>query len=132
MSLFKKLFFTKLNTPEIRPAKISCICEIPPIFYKNYIECYIGTDRRKGRFADVNVNMCIHCKRKWIRYFVEYEAFSQSGRWYAGIIDDLDLKKITPENAIEFIEGLDWYLYGGSYFSSTGMVGHGKATIDLL
>jgi hypothetical protein len=117
MNLFKRLFFSdsrlksdvdrSLNRPYIHPVKINCKCKIPPLSYKNYIDCWIGVDKRNGRFADVEIKMCLHCKRKWVKYLVEFEAFSESGRWYSGIVDDSDLQYLTPENAIECIERLD-------------------------
>ncbi|MGC4041822.1 MAG: hypothetical protein QM710_13835 [Flavobacterium sp.] len=119
-----------LENEGIKPGRVGCICETPPLSYLNYIECYIGVDKTKGRFADVDINMCIHCRRKWIRYLVEFESFTKSGRWYSGIVNDDDIKNITPENSIEYIESLDWYLFGGSYFSSSGMIGKGKAIVD--
>jgi hypothetical protein len=37
----------------------------------------------------------------------------------------------NPENAVEYLESLDWYVYGGSYFESTGEFGQGKLRLDL-
>lgn len=111
--------------------KINCKCEMPPLNYRDYISSELGIDHTKGRYGEVTIEQCRRCKRKWIRYLVEYESFSNSGRWYRGIIDQNDIKKITPENAIEYIENLEWYLYGGSYFSHSGAIGQGKAYVDL-
>lgn len=110
---------------------IDCVCEKLPPNYKNYNSSYLGQDATNGRFADVIIEKCIHCKRNWIKYMVEFEAFSKSGRFYTGIITDNDVSKITPENAIAYIEKLDWYIYGGSYFSTSGKFGTGKAEVDL-
>jgi hypothetical protein len=36
-----------------------------------------------------------------------------------------------PENAVEYLESLEWYVYGGSFFESTGTFGQGKLNISL-
>ncbi|MBT2619160.1 MULTISPECIES: hypothetical protein [Chryseobacterium] len=112
-------------------SKINCTCESPPISYKDYDSYELGTDHTNGRYGEVTIEICRRCKRKWVKYFVEYESFSRSGRWYRGIINDKNIEKITPENAIDYIENMEWYLYGGSYFSHTGAIGKGKVYVDL-
>jgi len=108
-----------------------CSCLKLPIENTNFASSILGVDNTNGRYADVTVEQCKLCNRKWLRYFVEYESFTKSGRWYRGIVSDNDLLEITPENSIAYIEKLDWYIYGGSYFSSTGAIGKGKALVDL-
>lgn len=98
--------------------------------YRNYEISPIGIDLTNGRYAEVTRQKCIHCGRNWIKYHVEFESFSYSRRWYKGIVSEEDLRQITPENAIGCIEKLDWYLYGGSYFSNYGKMGSGKADVD--
>ncbi|MET3037757.1 hypothetical protein ABXT08_16795 [Chryseobacterium sp. NRRL B-14859] len=115
----------------IEVPKIGCICEKPPLHYENYTEKPLGTDMTNGRYGEVTIKECIHCKRKWLNYFVEYEFYSKSGRWYSGIIAEEDLKAIHPENAIGYLETLEWYIYGGSFFSGMGCIGKGKARVDL-
>ncbi len=41
----------------------------------------VGVDETEGKFADVSVRRCDRCGRLWLCYFVEYEAFTASGRW---------------------------------------------------
>jgi len=91
----------------------------------------IGIDERNGRFAEITLNTCKHCSTKWLRYFAEFEAFSKSGRWYRGIVQEKDLPQIKPDNAVEYLEELDWFIYGGSHFSSTGMYGRGQVQADF-
>lgn len=111
--------------------KTGCICENLPPQHDNYTAIsYLGQDLTNGRFADVTIQECKFCKRKWLKYFVEFEYRSNSGRFYMGIADDKELQKITPENSISYIENLEWYIYGGSYFSTTGKFGKGKAFVD--
>ncbi len=40
-----------------------------------------------------------------------------------------DRSQITPEKAVEYLESLEWYVYGGSFFESTGTIGHGKLNV---
>lgn len=77
----------------------------------------VGCDDTEGRYADVTLNRCLVCGRLWVRYFVEYEAFSLSARWARGLIDAEAAKVITPQTTLPHLYGLEWYLYGGSYFS---------------
>src|SRR5258708_29031775 len=79
-------------------------------------ERYIGTDRTNGRFADVTVNRCAACGRLWLRYQVEYEHTSRSGRWAEGIVDEAAATRITPEKAAQVLSSLPWQIYGGSLF----------------
>jgi len=110
-----------------------CKCLNLPIDYSNfYSENFVGIDETNGRFGEVTIQQCKSCNSFWIRYFVEYESFSKSGRWFTGIIKkENDIKEITPENSVEYIESLDWYFYGGSYFRTTGKKGNGRFPVDL-
>jgi hypothetical protein len=67
-------------------------------------------------FADVSILCCQTCKQHWLRYFYEIEAFTASGRWYLGAIRREQLSNLTADNAKSYLEKLDWYYYGGSYF----------------
>lgn len=108
-----------------------CSCYLTEYKYCDFTETIVGVDKRHGRFAEITLLTCTFCGTKWVHYHAEFESFSRSGRWYRGIIHELKLKKLTPENAVEYLESLDWYIFGGSYFSSTGMYGKGKVQADL-
>ncbi|MBL7747598.1 MAG: hypothetical protein JNM19_09250 [Chitinophagaceae bacterium] len=108
-----------------------CKCFIPPLHYTDYEKTYWGVDTTNGRFAEITLEVCVHCGTKWLNYLVEYEAFSKSGRWYRGVVQDNNLKGIVPGKVVSYFEGLDWFIFGGSYFSSTGMYGKGKVQADL-
>lgn len=108
----------------------TCVCCMPPIHYSNFERTFLGIDETRGRFAEVGFDTCIHCRNVWLVYFVEYESRSGSGRWYRGIIAEKDRAGMTPESSVSYLEQLDWYLYGGSYFSSTGKIGKGKLYVD--
>ena len=111
--------------------KIGCACEKPDSNYTEYRSSELGIDPTNGRYAEVSIQQCKLCQRIWICYFVEFESFPKSGRWYKGIVSKKDRPHITPENAVEFLESLEWYVYGGSYFESTGTFGQGKMNVDL-
>lgn len=108
----------------------TCVCCTPPPHYTNFEHTFLGMDSTNGRYAGVSLQTCIHCRRNWLVYFVEYESRTGSGRWYRGIISEKDRETITPETAVAYLEQVDWYLYGGSYFSSTGKCGKGKLYVD--
>ncbi|MGU3375548.1 hypothetical protein [Chryseobacterium sp. M5A1_1a] len=111
--------------------QIGCGCEKPTSNYTEYRSSELGIDQTNGRHAEVTIQQCKLCQRIWIRYFVEFEHFTKSGRWYKGIVTKKDRSQITPENAVEFLESLEWYVYGGSFFESMGTIGSGKIRVDL-
>ncbi|AZA76825.1 hypothetical protein EG347_04485 [Chryseobacterium sp. G0186] len=110
--------------------QIGCACEKPTPNYTEYRSSELGIDQTNGRHAEVTIQQCKLCQRIWIRYFVEFEHITKSGRWYKGIVTKKDRGQITPENAVEFLESLEWYVYGGSFFESTGTFGQGKLNVD--
>jgi len=107
-----------------------CGCLDPQADYTAF-ECIrdVGVDKTNGRFGEVRVDRCRSCGRLWLHYFVEYEAFSQSGRWYRGVVTSDVAQRITPERAVEVLEALDSHLHGGSYFPSAGR-SRGKVLVD--
>ena len=88
-------------------------------------ERYLGCDATAGRFADVTLRRCSRCQRLWLRYFVEYEAVSASGRWAEAPIDDKAAETMTPETAAAFLDGAADTVFGGSYYGQTGRSGRG-------
>jgi hypothetical protein len=79
-----------------------------------------------SNFAEITVQVCRQCQQYWLRYFYEHEAYTASGRWYRGAITAEQLASVTVENAKKMLEELDWYYYGGSYFSKGDGKGSGK------
>ena len=86
--------------------EINCICARLPLSHLNYINCALGMDASEGRYGEVTM---------------EDEGFSHSGRWYTGIVEDKDVFWIRTYNAFVYVKELSWYLYGGSYYNSTGI-----------
>lgn len=109
------------DTANPPPRRTGCLCEQADASYSQFETEVLGCDETEGRFADVTLNRCRTCRRLWLRYLVEYEAFSRSGRWARGLISEGAAAAMTPEHAVDHLNGLGWYLYGGSYFD--GAVG---------
>jgi hypothetical protein len=110
---------------------VECRCMNPPLDFRDYDTESLGVDETNGRFGEVEVETCKACGARWLRYFVEYEAFSGSGRWYRGLVSPDVLSGLTPSQAPAVLEGLPWYFYGGSYFGTTGSKGSGPVRLDL-
>ena len=64
------------------------------------------------KFGEVSTQRCSKCGQQWVRYLLEDEAFSRSGRWYLGAIDG----QITVESARGQLEACLEFWCGGSYF----------------
>lgn len=107
-----------------------CRCHCPPFHFADYITIENGEDKTNGRYGEVTVQTCKLCGTHWLRYFVEYEHRSGSGRWYRGVIEAHLIDKIRPEDAVRHLESLPTYFYGGNYFGSTGREGRGQVFVD--
>jgi hypothetical protein len=88
-------------------------------------ERHVGCDKTEGRFADVTIRRCSRCRRLWLRYFVEYEAYSRSGRWAEAPIGEEAAGQMTPEAAAGFLDRAEFCIYGGSYYGHAGRRGRG-------
>jgi hypothetical protein len=99
----------------------NCICLALPLPFDHYQEeRFVGQDDTNGRFSDIHTKYCRHCRRIWLHYFVEYENYSRSGRYFMGVITPEMESIVTAETAVSMLEQLDWHLYGGSYFGKSG------------
>lgn len=107
-----------------------CNC-MEPTYRGPFDSVYIGTDETHGRFGEVSIKTCKKCGSKWLYYFVEYEAFTASGRWYRGLISGDVANSVTAETAVTVLEDLEWRISGGSYFRSTGKKGAGPVFVNL-
>ena len=97
-----------------------CRCMNPPFHFFDYDSQLIGVDKTKGRFGEVTVDTCTACGRKWLHYLLEQESFSESGRWYRGLVTQEMVETLTPEQALNLLGSLPWHFYGGSFFRTTG------------
>lgn len=110
----------------------ACVCSNPEANADNFIITDWGVDKTNNRFAEISTYVCKHCATQWLHYFVEYEAFSQSGRWYRGKITAKQLSGLTTETVVAFLESLESYIFGGSFFNTKGKYGSGKVRADLV
>lgn len=106
-----------------------CRCIRPPFWYLDYETISLGVDGTKGRCGEVTIEICKICRSVWLRYFVEYESFSESGRWYRGLVTMEMVRYLKPEQAPALLSSLPWYFYGGSYFRTLGRKGSGPIII---
>lgn len=111
--------------------KLGCLCEKPELNHTDYRSSEVGTVQTNGKKIDVSILQCKLCQRIWIKYCVEFENSPDSGRWYKGIITKKDVTGATVENALDHLENMDWYLYGGDFFGNTGTFGQGKLNVDI-
>lgn len=96
-----------------------CICLNLPLPFDHYEKVrFVGRDDTHGRFGEVTLKRCRHCQRYWLHYFVEYEAYRRSGRYFMGLITAAAAETMTAEMAVDYLGNLDWHLYGGSYFDN--------------
>lgn len=112
-------------------SKISCECQNPKANYLVFDSEEIGIDHKNGRYGEVSIKTCKKCGSKWLHYFVEYESFSRSGRWFRGAISKDEVLKITAENAEDYLNKADLWFAGGSYFDSSGFKNNGEIKLDL-
>lgn len=86
-----------------------------------------GPDRWYG---EITVERCKQCGTLWLRYFIEYEAFTSSGRWCRAQVTEHELVNLTADDVLSHISSQPWYLYGGSFFKSAGQVGTKPFDLD--
>jgi hypothetical protein len=106
-------------------------CECLALGPRAFDEAFVGIDETHGRFGEVSVRTCRACGRRWLHYRVEYEAFTGSGRWYAGLLPEGADAGLTPDAAVPLLERLPWHVYGGSYWGTSGRRGTGPLQVDL-
>jgi hypothetical protein len=92
---------------------------------------FLGIDKTNGRYGEVHIWRCKTCGQHWLHYSVEFEAFTKSGRYFMGLITPEIAETLSPASAIEYLDKLDWHLYGGSYFDGRKGKSQGKVNADL-
>lgn len=90
------------------------------------LERTLGMDER---FGEVTVLRCLRCRRPWLRYHYENEAFSRSGRWFLGRIEPSEVDGISADVARSFFAQMPWYFFGGSYYD--GREGRTSGPLDV-
>jgi len=108
-----------------------CLCLSAPLSFDQYDPIqFIGIDDTHGRFGEVKMLQCKTCGRYWLHYFVEYESFRGSGRYFMGLIAPEIAETLTPDRAVKYLNSLDWHLYGGSYFLGRKGRVSGQVNVD--
>lgn len=110
--------------------KLGCACEKPDSGYTEFRSSVLGTDNTSSRNAEVSFQQCKLCQRIWVVYTVQSGDASYAVAWYKGIVSKKDRPHITPEKALDHLENLEWYVYGGDFFENTTAFGAGKITLD--
>lgn len=102
----------------------SCKCMTPPLHYQDVEQDAAGDLFQEDRWGgEITVERCKSCGTKWIRYFIEYPAFTSSGRWCRAPVTDEVLRNLSADEVLAYIVNQPLYLYGGSFFGSSGKVG---------
>lgn len=115
----------------VKAESSGCRCFNPPFNHQDFDFNHIGIDITNQRNGEVTVQTCKSCGKKWLNYHVEHEAFTASGRWFRGQIDNNELSRISAENALQFLEQLPWHFVGGSYYRSSGILSTRKINVDF-
>jgi hypothetical protein len=95
---------------------LCCQCDSGAARFDTFESTFVGIDPTAGRFAEVSLERCKSCRRLWLRYLVEREAFSRSGRWARGLVTETVAAGLSPEDAEPYLRQLPSYIVGGSYF----------------
>lgn len=90
-----------------------CTCQNPPFYYLDFDEIDLGWDPRYG---EVSIQTCKKCGTKWVKYLIEEEHHSKSGRWWRAQISNEDNLALTAGNAKEYVERQEWCFVGGSFY----------------
>jgi len=83
-------------------------------------------------YADVALMECPMCGTAWLQYTYEVEGFTGSGRWYLGLLSPAQATQLSAANALELLEGMRWYFFGGSYFGGQTGRSSGKIMVKGL
>jgi hypothetical protein len=77
---------------------------------------YLGIDHARSRFAEVEIEECTHCRRRWLHYSLERDGVPLSGRWYRGLLDGSLPHEVTADSAVALLGGMTWYFAGGPWY----------------
>lgn len=110
--------------------KLSCACEKHDLIESEYRTSIVGTDSTNDKNAEVSIIQCKLCQRIWLKYSVESEKYPELSKWFKGIIAKKEVAEMKPENAVEYLENLSWYICGGNFFGNKEVFGGGKLHLD--
>lgn len=95
----------------------ACDCSTPPFRADRFEATELGMD---DRYAEIAIETCRTCGRPWLRYRIEDEFRSRSGRWWRVPVPPSERDGMTAANARAFLERQRWGFLGGSHFESSG------------
>ncbi len=123
-----------MSEPVTHEQKENCLCLQGNFDYHNFKRTHLGGDSYDGK---VDLLTCKLCDRHWLHIFYEPKVHDDAAQWYAGLIALDDIPSISSgdvlKNALAYLEALDWYYTGGTYWSDIGLKvpfkGLGKITL---
>ena len=99
--------------------EMACRCLEPgETNYRDFDASQVGVDPTAGRYGEVTIPRCLGCGQHWLRYFVEYEGFTGSGRFFRAPLDAAAARAVLPRGAVAAIEEVGAHIRGGSYFGA--------------
>ena len=111
-------------------AQKSCECLTSGPLRDARATTYLGLDHTRGRFAEVEIEECTYCRRRWLHYELEYEDLPGSSRWFRGLMPEDGPDRVAPEVAAALLEALEWYFAGGEFFGPRVMRLKGPPQLD--
>lgn len=96
-----------------------------PLDYRDFERDSTVEDFPDDRWGgEITVERCRRCGTLWLRYFIEHPNFTASGRWCRAPVTGQDLRTLTSDSVLAYLATQPFYIYGGSFFGSTGEVGY--------
>jgi hypothetical protein len=90
-----------------------CKCGKPPFSHKDYDSVMLGED---SHGAEVQIDTCKQCGKKWLRYLIEEPHRSKSGRWWRVPVANGSEEVLAVGDAKKYIEAQSWCYVGGCFY----------------
>jgi hypothetical protein len=106
---------------EATPHQDTCLCLEGIFDYRNIQETNLGGGTLSGQ---VSLITCKICGRHWLSIFYEPQIHDNEYAWFHGLIKVENIPSIKEgnvlQNALAYLESLDWYYTSGIYWSNHG------------
>jgi hypothetical protein len=114
------------------PAEVQpdCSCFEPAVRLINPKQIYSGVDTEHSSYGEVSVEQCSGCMTFWLSFYIEYESFSRSGRWFRAPLPASLVAEVSANNAIDVLNTLTPRYAGGSYYDSAGFITESKVNLN--
>jgi len=110
-----------MKKPTIPEIKEDCLCLQGNFYYLNFQRTRLGGESQSG---EIEILTCKFCGRLWLCVFYEPGVRDDDDRWYAGLIDKESIASIIKgdvlKNTLQYLEALNWYYTGGTYWVAIG------------